>query len=65
MAEGVHRPDDGLAVGRQMLAEDNPGELWVLRGQKLPGSVVEQLDDHYPFILFPLRVETRFMAHGD
>ena len=26
---------DGLAVGRQMLAEDNPGELWVERGQQL------------------------------
>src|SRR4051812_38801033 len=26
---------DGLAVGRQMLAEDNPGELWVARGEKL------------------------------
>lgn len=26
---------DGLAVGRQMLAEDNPGELWVERGQRL------------------------------
>ena len=23
------KPDDPLAVGRQMLAEDNPGELWV------------------------------------
>ena len=27
--------NDGLAVGRQMLAEDNPGELWVERGQRL------------------------------
>ena len=26
---------DGLAVGRKMLAEDNPGELWVARGQRL------------------------------
>lgn len=26
---------DPLAVGRQMLAEDNPGELWVLRGERL------------------------------
>ncbi len=26
---------NGLAVGRQMLAEDNPGELWVQRGQRL------------------------------
>ena len=29
------KPDDGLAVGRQMLAEDNPGELWVERGKAL------------------------------
>lgn len=28
-------PDNGLAVGRQMLAEDNPGELWVDRGRRL------------------------------
>ena len=26
---------DPLAVGRQMLAEDNPGELWIARGEKL------------------------------
>ena len=26
---------DPLAVGRQMLAEDNPGELWVERGKTL------------------------------
>ena len=26
---------NGLAVGRQMLAEDNPGELWVERGRHL------------------------------
>ena len=26
---------DGLAVGRQMLTEDNPGELWIARGEKL------------------------------
>ena len=26
---------DGLAVGRQMLAEDNPGELWVARGERI------------------------------
>lgn len=26
---------DGLAIGRQMLAEDNPGELWIDRGNKL------------------------------
>ena len=26
---------DGLNIGRQMLAEDNPGELWVARGERL------------------------------
>ena len=26
---------DPLAIGRQMLAEDNPGELWAQRGEKL------------------------------
>src|SRR5688500_12131784 len=26
---------DGLAVGRKMLAEDNPGELWIDRGKQL------------------------------
>jgi L-cysteine S-thiosulfotransferase len=26
---------DGLAIGRQMLAEDNPGELWLDRGKQL------------------------------
>jgi sulfur-oxidizing protein SoxA len=29
------QPGNGLDVGRQMLAEDNPGELWVERGDKL------------------------------
>ncbi len=29
------KADDGLAVGRQMLAEDNPGELWIDQGKKL------------------------------
>ena len=29
------RVEDGLAVGRQMLAEDNPGDLWVERGKRL------------------------------
>ena len=29
------KPDDPLAVGRQMLAEDNPGELWIERGRTL------------------------------
>ena len=33
LAQG--NPDDGLAIGRQMLAADNPGELWVLRGERL------------------------------
>jgi L-cysteine S-thiosulfotransferase len=28
-------PHDGLAVGRQMLAEDNPGDLWTERGERL------------------------------
>ena len=28
-------PAEGLAVGRQMLAEDNPGELWIARGEQL------------------------------
>ena len=27
--------EEGLAIGRQMLAEDNPGDLWVERGQRL------------------------------
>ena len=26
---------DGLELGRRMLAEDNPGELWIERGKKL------------------------------
>ncbi|MES2562888.1 MAG: sulfur oxidation c-type cytochrome SoxA [Pseudomonadota bacterium] len=26
---------NGLAIGRQMLAQDNPGELWVGRGERL------------------------------
>jgi sulfur-oxidizing protein SoxA len=33
LAQG--QPDDPLAVGRQMLMEDNPGELWIERGEKL------------------------------
>ena len=28
-------PGNGLAIGRQLLAEDNPGELWVERGKQL------------------------------
>jgi sulfur-oxidizing protein SoxA len=49
LAQG--KPDEGLAVGRQMLAEDNPGELWIERGKALfyqkrgPRSVsLEQCD---------------------
>jgi sulfur-oxidizing protein SoxA len=33
LAQG--QSDDPLAVGRQMLMEDNPGELWIERGRKL------------------------------
>jgi sulfur-oxidizing protein SoxA len=29
------QPGDPLAVGRQMLMEDNPGELWIEQGKKL------------------------------
>ena len=32
---GAQNTGDGLAVGRRMLAEDNPGELWLGRGKKL------------------------------
>lgn len=32
---GAQSPTDGLAVGRKMLAEDNPGELWLDRGKRL------------------------------
>lgn len=32
---GAQSQGNGLAVGRQMLAEDNPGELWVQRGERL------------------------------
>jgi L-cysteine S-thiosulfotransferase len=32
---GAQSELNGLAVGRQMLAEDNPGELWVQRGERL------------------------------
>jgi sulfur-oxidizing protein SoxA len=32
---GAQTELDGLAVGRQMLAEDNPGDLWVERGERL------------------------------
>ncbi len=30
-----NKASDGLAIGRQMLAEDNPGDLWVERGHRL------------------------------
>jgi L-cysteine S-thiosulfotransferase len=33
LAQG--KPVDPLAVGRQLLAEDNPGDLWVQRGERL------------------------------
>jgi sulfur-oxidizing protein SoxA len=26
---------EGLSIGRQMLADDNPGELWIARGERL------------------------------
>jgi sulfur-oxidizing protein SoxA len=32
---GAQTQLDGLNVGRQMLAEDNPGDLWVERGERL------------------------------
>jgi sulfur-oxidizing protein SoxA len=32
---GAQSEGEGLAIGRQMLAEDNPGELWVQRGEQL------------------------------
>ena len=45
------KPGEGLAIGRQMLIEDNPGELWVDRGKKLfhakrgpKGASLEQCD---------------------
>ena len=45
------KPGDGLAVGRQLLAEDNPGELWIERGKTLffqkrgpKGASLEQCD---------------------
>ena len=31
----VAQAAEGLAIGRQMLAEDNPGELWIARGERL------------------------------
>jgi sulfur-oxidizing protein SoxA len=33
LAQG--KAQDGLAIGRQMLAEDNPGELWIEQGKTL------------------------------
>src|SRR5687768_10210749 len=45
------KPDDAMALGRQMLADDNPGELWIDQGKRLfhekrgPKSVsLEQCD---------------------
>src|SRR5688572_1509413 len=42
---------DGLSIGRRMLAEDNPGELWLDRGKQLfhakrgpKGASLEQCD---------------------
>ena len=34
-APAAAQPDDPLGVGRKMLAEDNPGELWIERGKTL------------------------------
>lgn len=34
-ARAQAKPEEGLAIGRQMLAEDNPGDLWVERGKAL------------------------------
>ena len=34
-AAAQHKADHGLTVGRQMLAEDNPGDLWTERGKRL------------------------------
>ena len=34
-ATAQSQPGNGLEVGRQMLAEDNPGDLWIERGAKL------------------------------
>ena len=34
-ALGQGKPADPMAVGRQLLAEDNPGELWIQRGESL------------------------------
>ena len=31
----AQNPGDGLAIGRKMLAEDNPGELWIDQGKRL------------------------------
>jgi L-cysteine S-thiosulfotransferase len=33
LAQG--KPGSGIAIGRQMLAEDNPGELWIEQGKTL------------------------------
>jgi len=50
-AQAQGKPGGGLAVGREMLAEDNPGELWVERGKRVfhakrgpKGATLEQCD---------------------
>lgn len=50
-AQAQGKPADGLAVGREMLAEDNPGDLWVERGKRNfyekrgpKGATLEQCD---------------------
>jgi sulfur-oxidizing protein SoxA len=35
LAQSLENPQDGLAIGRQLLAEDNPGDLWTERGERL------------------------------
>ena len=50
-APALAQSDDPLGVGRRMLAEDNPGELWIERGRTLfhqkrgpKGASLEQCD---------------------
>ncbi len=59
------KPGDGLAIGRQLLAEDNPGELWIERGKALfyekrgpKGASLEQCD----FGMGPGKLEGAFAA---
>jgi sulfur-oxidizing protein SoxA len=60
---GAQNGADGLAIGRQMLAEDNPAELWVARGERLfhekRGPRQVSLD-HCDLGLGPGRVEGAF-----